>query len=363
MSAARTASARTGRVRLDATNLRLLCVLVPLVLVLGCLEGGKLFGVGGLRSMAFQLPELGLLALAMMIPMLSGGIDLSIISAANLCALAMAYAMTTWPPPHGGAGALALAGFAVASLALAALVGLVNGFMIACLRVPPMLATLGTMTAVKGILIGFTHGNVISGFPAPIVFIGQGTWLGIPVVLVLFLAVVAPLSVLINRTPLGRAVAMIGSNEQATRYSGIDTRRSLLWVYLLSALLAASAGLVMVARFNSANAAYGESYLLVAILAAVLGGVSPLGGFGKVSGVILSLLILQLLSTASILLGLSQFITLAMWGAILLLASGGIVFKDWMTNRFRNSRAAARSAQAGPALEPGVGAAEPPGLA
>jgi type II secretory pathway component PulF len=79
--------------------------------------------------------------------------------------------------------------------------------------------------------------------------------------------------------------------------------------------------------------------------------------------VILSLLILQLLSTASILLGLSQFITLAMWGAILLLASGGIVFKDWMTNRFRNSRAAARSAQAGPALEPGVGAAEPPGLA
>ena len=176
-------------------------------------------------------------------------------------------------------------------------------------------------------------------------------------VLVLFLAVVAPLSVLINQTPLGRAVAMIGSNEQATRYSGIDTRRSLLWVYLLSALLAALAGLVMVARFNSANAAYGESYLLVAILAAVLGGVSPLGGFGKVSGVILSLLILQLLSTASILLGLSQFITLAMWGAILLLASGGIVFKEWLGNRLLNARAAKHPSRVDPdhqGLKPGT---------
>jgi len=335
--------AATGRLRdrLDATNLRLLCVLVPLILILGYLEGDKLFGVAGLRSMAFQLPELGLLALAMMIPMLSGGIDLSIISTANLCALSMACFMTTWlPAGHGAGGSLLLVGYALASLFLAALVGLVNGVMIAYLRVPPMLATLGSMTAVKGLLIGFTHGNVISGFPAPIVFIGQGTCFGIPVVLVLFLAVVLPLSVLINRTPLGRAVAMIGSNERATRYSGIDTRRSLLWVYLLSALLAAIAGIVMVARFNSANAAYGESYLLVAILAAVLGGVSPLGGFGKVSGVILSLLILQLLSTASILLGLSQFITLAMWGAILLLASGGIVLKGWLDNRMRNARPA-----------------------
>ncbi|HCN01650.1 MAG TPA: sugar ABC transporter permease, partial [Pantoea ananatis] len=77
----------------------------------------------------------------------------------------------------------------------------------------------------------------------------------------------------------------------------------------------------------------GESYLLVAILAAVLGGVDPLGGFGRVSGVILSLLILQLVSTASILLDLSQFITLALWGAILIVASGGVVLKEWLSER------------------------------
>jgi ribose/xylose/arabinose/galactoside ABC-type transport system permease subunit len=327
------------RSAIGATNLRLLVMLGLMIVVLGFMEGEKLFGAAGLRSMAFQLPELGFLALAMMIPMLSGGIDLSIIATANFCALIIAYMFTSWlPETHGMAWALFQVGALMAGLLMAALVGLTNGFLIAYLRVPPMLATLGTMTAVKGLSIGFSHGDVISGFPEPVVFIGHGSVFGVPVALIVFFLVVIPLSIFIKHTPLGSAIAMIGSNERATQYSGIDTRRSLMWVYLLAALLSAVAGVVMMARFDSANAAYGESYLLVAILAAVLGGVNPLGGFGKVSGVILSLIILQILSTASILLDLSQFITLAMWGAILILASGGIVLKEWITEHLRTSR-------------------------
>lgn len=334
------------RGRIGATNLRLLVMLGALVVVLGLMEGDKLFSVAGLRSMAFQLPELGFLALAMMIPMLSGGIDLSIIASANFCALTMAYLLTNWlPEAHGMAWGLFQLGTLLAGLLMAALVGLSNGFLIAYLRVPPMLATLGTMTAIKGLSIGFSRGNVISGFPEPLVFIGHGSVLGVPVALIVFFLVAIPLSVFIKQTPLGNAIAMIGSNERASQFSGIDTRRSLLWVYLLSALLSAIAGVIMMARFDSANAAYGESYLLVAILAAVLGGVSPLGGFGKVSGVILSLLILQLLSTASILLDLSQFITLAMWGAILIFASGGIVLKEWLAERVKTPRAQQTAAQ------------------
>ena len=343
MNKARVSLAQSLRTTIGATNMGLLGMLGLLVVVLGGMEGDRLFGAAGLRSMAFQLPELGFLALAMMIPMLSGGIDLSIIATANLCSLSMAYLLTSWlPEAHGASWVLFQLGTLAAGLVLAALVGLTNGFMIAYLRVPPMLATLGTMTAVKGLAIGLSHGNVISGFPEPIIFVGHGSLLGIPVALLVFAAVVVPLSVFINRTPLGRAIAMIGSNEQATRFSGIDTRRGLMWVYLLSALLSAIAGMIMMARFDSANAAYGESYLLVAILAAVLGGVNPLGGFGKVSGVILSLLILQLLSTASILLDLSQFITLAMWGAILIVASGGVVLKEWIGERAKAARATGR---------------------
>jgi simple sugar transport system permease protein len=330
--------------RVGATNSRLIIMLALMVVGLGILEGGKLFGPAGLRSMAFQLPELGFLALAMMIPMLSGGIDLSIIATANLCALVIAYMLTSWiPGTHGVVWGVIQAGALFVGLLLAALVGLLNGVLVAYLRVPPMLATLGTMTAVKGLAIGFSHGNVITGFPEPVVFIGNGSLLGVPIALIIFVIVVIPLSIFVNKTPLGSAIAMIGSNERATRYSGIDTRRSLVWVYLLSALLSGVAGVIMMARFNSANAAYGESYLLIAILAAVLGGVDPLGGFGKVSGVILSLVILQLMSTASILLDLSQFITLALWGAILILVSGSVVLKDWISARSKTSSKVAKT--------------------
>jgi len=159
---------------------------------------------------------------------------------------------------------------------------------------------------------------VISGFPAPIVFIGNGTLFDVPVALLVFALCALPLAIMLNRTPFGTKVVMIGSNEKATRYSGVDTRRTLLKLYVLSSLLAGVAAVVMMARFNSANAAYGESYLLVTILAAVLGGVDPFGGFGKVGGLVLALVILQVISSAFNLLNLSQFLTLAIWGGILI---------------------------------------------
>jgi ribose/xylose/arabinose/galactoside ABC-type transport system permease subunit len=206
----------------------------------------------------------------------------------------------------------------VAGFAVAGLIGLVNGYVIAYLGVSPILATLGTMTLCKGIAIGLTRGNVISGFPDPLIFIGNGTVFGVPFALVVFALCAVPVAILLNATPFGAKVYMIGSNEKATRYSGVDTRAVLLRLYVLSSLLAGVAAVVMMARFNSANAAYGESYLLVTILAAVLGGVDPFGGFGKVGGLILALVILQMISSAFNLLNLSQFLTLAIWGGILI---------------------------------------------
>ena len=299
--------------------LGLTTLLMSLLLVLWLVLGDRFFNGTALRSMAYQLPELGILSLAMMIPLLSGGLDLSIIAVADLAALAMAYVLAQFGGDHVVLSAfLAL----VAGLGVAVLVGLLNGMMIAYLGVSPILATLGTMTLVKGIAIGLTHGEVISGFPPFIVAIGNNAFLGIPLVLLVFIALALPIAILLARTPFGTIVAMIGSNERAVRFSGIDTRRVVMRIYLISALLAAGAGLLMMARFNSANATYGESYLLVTILAAVLGGVDPSGGFGRVSGLVLALVILQVVSTAANLLGVSQFLTLALWGAILLAVGG-----------------------------------------
>ncbi len=310
-------------------------VLLALVGIFWLLLGDRIVGVGALQSMAFQLPELGILSLAMMVALLSGGLNLSIIATANLCALTMAWVLTTYVP---GAHGLMWGGWQViavlAGVAVASIVGLINGFVIAYLGVSPILATLGTMTMCKGLSIGITRGNVISGFPDPIVFLGNGTLGGVPVALLIFLALCVPIAVLLNKSPFGHKIYMIGSSEKATRYSGVDTKRVLLGVYVLSSLLAVVAALVMMARFNSANAAYGESYLLVTILAAVLGGVDPFGGFGKVGGLIMALILLQVISSAFNLLDFSPFLTVAIWGAlIIVVASLGVVLENFGASR------------------------------
>jgi ribose/xylose/arabinose/galactoside ABC-type transport system permease subunit len=306
-------------------------VLLALVGVFWLMLGERMFSVGALQSMAFQLPELGILSLAMMVTLLSGGLNLSIIATANLCALTMAWVLTTHVPgAHGwmwgGWQVIAL----LAGAAVAALIGVINGFVIAYLGVSPILATLGTMTMCKGLSIGMTRGNVISGFPEPIVFLGNGSLAGIPVALIIFVGLCVPMAVLLNKSPFGYKIYMIGSSEKATRYSGVNTKRVLLGVYVLSSLLAFVAALVMMARFNSANAAYGESYLLVTILAAVLGGVDPFGGFGKVGGLMMALILLQVISSAFNLLDFSPFLTLAIWGALIIVVTAlGVVLENF----------------------------------
>lgn len=302
-----------------STNVTLGIVLLALLATFGVLVGERFFTVSTLQSMAFQMPELGILSLAMMITLLSGGLNLSIIATANLCGLTMAFVLTRFVPgSEGAAWVLWQVVAIVAGFAVAAIIGFVNGWVIAYLGVSPILATLGTMTLCKGLAIGVTRGNVISGFPAPIVFIGNGTVYGVPMAMIVFAACAVPLAILLNRTPFGTKIYLIGSNEKATRYSGVDTKAVTLKIYVLSSLLCAVAAVVMMARFNSANASYGESYLLVTILAAVLGGVDPFGGFGKVSGLVLALIILQVISSAFNLMNFSQFLTLAIWGGILI---------------------------------------------
>ena len=304
--------------RVDAVDRRLLILLVALVLVFGLLLGDKLFDATSFRSMAFQLPELGILSIAMMVALLSGGLDLSIIATANLVALTVAFIFSFVPVEPGVAWALWQLLAIAAGLALALVIGAVNGGIIAYLGVSPIMATLGAMLLIKGISIGVTRGGILSGFPEPILFIGNGTVFGIPVVMLIFVAVAFVMSIVLRSTRFGQTLNMLGSNEAATRYSGVDTRRTIVCTYMISSLLAAIAGIVMMARFNSANASYGESYLLVTILAAVLGGVSPAGGFGKMGGLVLALIILQLISTCFNLLDISQFLTLAIWGGILI---------------------------------------------
>ena len=165
----------------DPTVTMLTGLLLIAVIVFSSLAPARFLSGDSLRSIAFQMPELGILALAMMIPLMSGGLNLAIIATANLSALVMAAIMTKMlgpeSPAHITAGVIALA-FA-SGLVTSLIVGLITGLIVAFLGVHPILVTLGTMTAVKGIAVFATSGGVIGGFPPAILFLGNGTLLRI----------------------------------------------------------------------------------------------------------------------------------------------------------------------------------------
>lgn len=301
---------------LDPDVLGLLVLFVVVVAGFG-VSATNFLSASTFTSIAFQLPELGLLTLAMLMPIISGGFNLAITFTANLSGLAMAWVLQT----HGGidAGAVPLLLGVAAALATGALIGWIMGSIIAYTGAHPILVSLSMMIFVRGLGEFLTRGGDISGMPASVQMIGQGVVAGIPAPVLVFVACVALWYVIMSRTRLGFATRMIGSNIEATRYSGIDTRRTLTLIYTLSGVMCGIAGIVMLARFNSVRVGHGESYLLITVLACFLGRVDPFGGFGRVLPVAIALVILQVIASGLNLLGASQHLATALWGVFLLL--------------------------------------------
>jgi simple sugar transport system permease protein len=299
-------------------------ILLAVVALMMVLTGGGFLSSENLGALMAEIPELGLLSLGMMITMLTAGINLSLISSTNLAGVSMGLIMTQLIPAGATDGQtlmIVLLAIVVGML-VAAFLGFVNGVLIAYVGLPAFLTTLGTMILYEGITLSITKGFVISGYPPAFEAISAGNFLGVPYVLLLFVAGAITMSYLLNRRPLGRQIYMIGSNEMATRYSSIDTRKVLVKTYVISGLFTGLAAIIMTSRFNSANARQGSSLQLLTILIAVLGGTDPNGGFGKVSGMVLALLIMQFLASGFNLLGISSFMTTALWGIMLIVVLG-----------------------------------------
>lgn len=319
--------------RKNSELVTLTVMMLAVFMLMWYLNGSAFVQVDTLQSMAFQLPELGILSLAMMITMLTGGINLSIIAAANLSGVITAEILVHYVAPDAtGAGPVLIIALAIAAgLLVSAVVGLLNGFLIAVVEVSPILATLGTMILVKGVSIVITRGYTLSGLPEPVLYIGNGLLGGVPMPMILFLLSAGVLALILNWTRLGQYIYMIGSNPVACLYAGVNNARVLVFTYLISGVYAGIAAMIMIARFNSAKADYGEAYLLLTVLASVLGGVSAAGGFGRVSGVVIALIILQLVSSGLNLMGVNTFLTIAMWGAILI----GVMVINSLNERYQ----------------------------
>ena len=299
-------------------------LLIALLVLFSALLPARFPTIATVQSIMFQLPELGLLALAMAIPLISGGLNLAIIATANQAALLMAWIMTHSIAPGMASGEVALLIFValVGGLLYSALLGFITGLLVANMGVHPILVTLGTMSVIDGVSIYLTRGNIISGFPDAVQWIGNGTVMHIPVPFLVLLVAAGGVGLTLTHTKFGVSVYMIGSNLEATRYSGIDTRRVIVGVYTMSSVLCFVAATLMMARFNSASAEYAQSYLLITILSAVLGGIDPFGGFGRIGGLFISLIILQVIASGLNLLGVNQHLTLAIWGFTLIVVMG-----------------------------------------
>ncbi len=208
----------------------------------------------------------------------------------------------------------------LAALAVGTACGLVNGVMVAYVRLPAFIATYGMLWIAHGLAYVFMKGEVIHGFPRAFRFIGAGYVGPIPTPILVMLLALAVLHGMLHYTPLGRAIYAIGGNPRAARLSGMPVQRHLMTVYALSGLVAAFAGLVVIARVNAADSGTGEDLLLPSLAAVCLGGTSLFGGYGGIAGTAIGSVILALVVNGMNLLGVKTFWQAFVMGAIVLLS-------------------------------------------
>lgn len=303
---------------------RLAGILLVLIIFFFIVQTGAFSRTNTWVSMGVQFPEYGIMALGVMLAMITGGIDLSVVGIANLSGILAAMTLMSMNPSGLGSASSILVAILV-SLLVGLACGIVNGLLVAYVKIPPILVTLGTFELFTGLGIMLTGGKALSGLPLNFSnFFGARLGGLLPVQLLIFIVVAVAIGLLLHRTTFGAKLFMIGTNATAARFSGLKNERILIKTYAISGVCAAVAGLVMMANYNSAKPDYGAAYLLLTILIVVLGGVSPIGGNGNIFGVVLAVLILQVLASGlNTFPDISNFYRPLIYGAVLLLVVWG----------------------------------------
>ncbi len=288
----------------------ILALLVVVALIVLDRQSDRFFTVDNLLNQGRLMTEVGLIAVIMTFVIVTGGIDLSVGSILGMTAILIGVFWKNMGLPLPLAIGL---GLAVGTLA-----GFVNGVIIAQFRVPPLIATLGTLALYRGIAEGVSQARSVRGYPDWFYVLGQGQVFGVPTQLWLLGLVALVAAIVLAYTTWGRTTYAIGSNEVAARFSGLRVDLTKLAIYSASGFAAAVAAAIFVSRVSTTRSDMGTGIELDAITAVVLGGTSIFGGRGTVVGTLLGLVLIQALKNGLSLAGVKSDGTVVLIGAVLI---------------------------------------------
>ncbi|MCW3489988.1 ABC transporter permease [Dethiobacter alkaliphilus] len=288
-----------------------LIVLLALVILMSFLSDRFLTTLN-IINLVRQISFIALIALGVTCVIITTGIDLSSGSIVGLTSVVVAsYA-------HPNEYSLVVTLFMGLSVGIAA--GLINGFLVAKVGLPPFIATLGMFTSARGLAMLYSGGRPVSGIKPEFVFLGAGQVFGIPVPIIILIVVAVAMHIMLNKTRFGRYIYAIGGNEQAAIISGVSVSKVKIAVYALAGFLASLAGVILTARISSGQPGLGVGFELDAIAAAVIGGTSLTGGLGSVMGTLSGALVIGVINNGMDLLGVSMYWQQITRGMIIVLA-------------------------------------------
>ena len=296
----------------NSASFGIVIILVALCAVLTITTGSAFLSSDNLLSVFRQFSFTAIMAIGECLVIITAGIDLSVGSIFAFSGVVGGMAMANW-----GMGTL---GGLVMGCAAGLAFGLANGLFVTKLKLPPFIATLGTMSIARGLSYGITGGYPINKLPDGFKFIGQGYIAGIPTPIILLIVVAIIFGILLHKSVVGRRIYAIGGNEEAARVSGVHVDRVKILVFAMSGLLAGLAGLATAARLGVAQSTAGQGYELDAVAAVIIGGASVNGGTGNIAGPILGAAIMGVLRNGLVLLSVSAYWQQAVLGIVIILA-------------------------------------------
>ncbi|WP_158247691.1 ABC transporter permease [Actinomyces qiguomingii] len=316
-----TSKVAAWRSRINAQTFTIAIAALVIYLGFGVLNP-RFLGLDNLRDVAISACVNALIGLGMTFVIITGGIDLSVGSIASLSGMVSAALMVNQ-------GVNPYLGFLI-GLAVGALCGLVNGVLVALVRLPPFIATLGTMSVFQGLAYVVTDGLPVYNIPKPFVMILNSRVMGVPTSVVAVVICAVLCWFLLRRTVFGQNVIATGGSEETAWLSGVNVARVKIWVYVLAGTLSGLGGMVVVARISAAQSEAGAPYQMTAIASSVIGGANLMGGEGSIGGTIIGALILGALTNGLVLLSVPSFYEQIVTGLVVVIAvTFDQVGKNW----------------------------------